>query len=93
MKIVNSNPQNIRIFIMHFFKKVSSQSSLNVLVFIVVKLVFVDSFNINTEFKFNSIEIIIWLVINILKLRSITCPFKAKIFLFNEEIFQGRNKG
>lgn len=44
------------------------------------------------EFKFNSIEIIIWQLINILKLRSITCPFKAKIFLFNEEIFQGRNK-
>jgi len=63
------------------------------LVFIAIKLVLVTSLNINVEFKFNCIEIINWQLINLLKLRSITCPFKAKIFLFNEEIFQGRNKG
>lgn len=62
------------------------------LVFITTKLALVNSFNINVEFKFNSIEIIIWQLINILKLRSIACPFEAKVFVFNE-VFQERNKG
>lgn len=74
------------------FLKISNQSSLNVLVFITIKLVLVNSLNINMEFKFNSIEIIIWQLINILKLRNITCPFQAKIF-FNEKSFREGIKG
>lgn len=88
---VNSNPQKMRIFIMHFLK-ISNQSSLNVLVFITIKLVLVNSLNINMKFKFNSIEIIIWQLINILKLRNITCPFQAKIF-YNEKCFREGIKG